>query len=203
VPGQSDDQQLSPLDLREVPETRRRAAVLERFEELAVGGSLVLVTEHDPHDLREVLERDQPGGYDWELLPAEGDDQHVRITRLAGTSLPRVLVDTAAVTPGEDFPGGAAWSIDVQPRDLDSNLVILPPAGTIGEHAGPEHDVLLVVLDGSGTLTTERGDVELRPGELVLLPRRSRRAFTAGPSGLRHLTVHRRRRALQITDAPR
>jgi quercetin dioxygenase-like cupin family protein len=53
-------------------------------------------------------------------------------------------------------------------------------------------------LSGSGQLATELSPVELRPGSLVWLPRRSRREFTAGPDGLMYLTVHQRRQALTL-----
>jgi uncharacterized protein (DUF2249 family)/quercetin dioxygenase-like cupin family protein len=191
------------LDVREVPKPQRHGRIFARFDELGVGESFVLVNDHDPLHLREDFERDQPGGYGWEYENEEDGDWRVRISRLASTPLPRVLVDTTAVELPEGSAGGAAWSIGVNPRDLDSNLVILPARAGIGEHIGPDHDVIVVVLAGSGTISTERGEVALAPGEVVLLPRRSRRAFTPGPEGLRHLTVHRRRPTLQITDAPR
>ena len=65
-------------------------------------------------------------------------------------------------------------------------------------------DVLIYVLAGSGHLGTELDtqQVALRGGSLIWLPRRSRRRFTAGPDGLRYLTVHQRRRALTLTTAP-
>lgn len=69
---------------------------------------------------------------------------------------------------------------------------------TIDAHLGPDLDVVLVTLHGSGTLTTERGTIELHPGEIVWLPKRSRREFVAGPDGLRYLTVHQRRTSLVI-----
>ena len=87
-------------------------------------------------------------------------------------------------------------------RDLDSNIIALPPGGSIGAHAGPELDVLLLVLDGAGQLGTELGPVQLHPGALVRLPRRSRREFTACPDGLRYLTVHQRRQSLVLAASP-
>jgi hypothetical protein len=51
-------------------------------------------------------------------------------------------------------------------------------------------------------LTTELGNrVDLEPGALVWLPRRSRRQFSAGPAELRYRTVHQRREAL-VLHAP-
>jgi hypothetical protein len=53
-----------------------------------------------------------------------------------------------------------------------------------------------------GQLTTELGNrVDLEPGALVWLPRRSRRQFSAGPAELRYRTVHQRREAL-VLHAP-
>jgi quercetin dioxygenase-like cupin family protein len=83
-------------------------------------------------------------------------------------------------------------------RDLESNIIALSPAGAIDAHTGPDLDVLIHVLEGNGQLVTEQDVLSLRPGALVWLPRRSRRQFTAGPSGLRYLTVHRRRRSLVL-----
>jgi hypothetical protein len=53
-----------------------------------------------------------------------------------------------------------------------------------------------------GQLTTDLGNrVDLEPGALVWLPRRSRRQFSAGPAELRYRTVHQRREAL-VLHAP-
>lgn len=90
------------------------------------------------------------------------------------------------------------WKLPFRERDLDSNLIALPPAGAIEEHNGPNHDVLIHIVAGSGELITELGVLDLQPGALLWLPRRSRRQFTAGPDGLRYLTIHQRRRALEL-----
>nr|WP_306769722.1 AraC family ligand binding domain-containing protein [Mycobacterium kansasii] len=68
-------------------------------------------------------------------------------------------------------------------------------------HTGPDLDVLIHVLSGSGRLSTEEGTINLHPGALLWLPRRSRRQFTAGPAGLRYLTVHKRRQAPALEPA--
>ena len=122
------------------------------------------------------------------------------ITKLASTPLPRILVNTAdaVADPGQPDATGAVWKLQTRERDLDSNLIALAPGGTIDAHTGPDLDVLVHVLAGSGHLVTERDTVDLRPGALVWLPRRSRREFVAGPDGLRYLTVHQRRQALVL-----
>lgn len=115
----------------------------------------------------------------------------------ASPDLPRVLVDTGQwgppSTPGATR-GGAVWNLAEPERDLDANVITLPPGDGIGEHEGPDLDVLIHVLSGRGQLHTEADPVDLRPGLLVWLPQRSRRQFSAGPDGLTYLTVHQRRR---------
>jgi quercetin dioxygenase-like cupin family protein len=117
--------------------------------------------------------------------------------------LPVVLCDTQAVVGGADPAlAGALWRLQPEERDLDSNVIQLPPGERIESHTGPECDVLVHVLHGGGRLGTDAEEVELRAGVLVWLPRLSRRSFVAGPDGLRYLTVHRRKPGLTIGHAP-
>ncbi|WP_007514985.1 hypothetical protein [Pseudofrankia saprophytica] len=120
------------------------------------------------------------------------------------TLLPRVLVNTGdlAAGVGEPAVAGAVWKLPASERDLDSNIIALPPGGTIEEHVGPDVDVLVHVLAGSGTLFTARDSLDLVPGALLWLPRHSRRRLAASHEGLRYLTVHRRRQALVVESAP-
>lgn len=118
--------------------------------------------------------------------------------------LPRELVNTADLSGDHADPTarGAVWKLQVRRRDLDSNVIAVPPDGRIEAHLGPDLDVLVHVLAGSGQLDTEGGAVEMTPGALIWLPRRSRRAIHAGPEGLRYLTVHQRRQALVLETSP-
>ncbi|MFD7155630.1 DUF2249 domain-containing protein [Kribbella sp. NPDC059898] len=163
--------------------------------DLAVGAGFVLVNDHDPQHLHEEFEADHAGSYGWEYLNRDARDWRIRITKLASTPLPRVLVDTSTITSDTT---GAIWRLEARERDLDSNIIALAPGQRIDAHTGPDLDVLVHVLAGSGQLTTELTTLDLEPGALVWLPRRSRRQFTAGPAGLRYLTVHQRRQALVL-----
>ncbi|MFI1223145.1 MULTISPECIES: hypothetical protein [unclassified Streptomyces] len=112
---------------------------------------------------------------------------------------PRVLAVLdeilASTEPGER---GALWHLAEPGRELDANLVRLPPDAEVGEHQEDVLDVLLVVLAGAGSLRTGGQVLELGPSTALWLPRTSRRALTAGPDGLTYLTVHRRRPGLAI-----
>lgn len=115
--------------------------------------------------------------------------------------LPRVLADTSSLTSGTPSESGAVWRLAEPHRDLDANIIALPPGESIASHAGPALDVLIHVLSGSGTLATADGTIPLREGLLVWLPRRSLREFTAGPDGLRYFTVHQRKPGLSISTS--
>ena len=97
----------------------------------------------------------------------------------------------------------AIWKLPMRERDLDSNVIALAPGTAIGAHDGPDVDVLIYVLAGSGSLAPNLGYRVARRGALLAaapLPAR----FTAGRDGLRYLTVHQRRQALTLlTTAPR
>ncbi|MEU6873513.1 MULTISPECIES: hypothetical protein [unclassified Streptomyces] len=115
-------------------------------------------------------------------------------------SVPRVLavLDDLLRDATRDARG-ALWQLAEQGRELDANLVRLPPGGEVGTHQEDVLDVLLVVVAGNGRIDTGDGALELTPTTVAWLPRTSRRALAAGPDGLTYLTVHRRRPGLAIT----
>jgi hypothetical protein len=108
-------------------------------------------------------EADYPGSYGWDYLE-RGPVWRIRISRLSSTALPRILADTSQLISADGGPGdaaGAVWKLQLRQRDLDSNVIRLHPGSGIDSHLGPDLDVLLLVLDGSGQLGTERGSVDL------------------------------------------
>lgn len=192
------------LDVRPMRKPDKHPAIFAAYAALPAGGSFVLINDHDPKHLRDEFEIEHPGSYGWEYLNQEPRDWQIRISKASSTPLPRVLVNTNELTGAAATPDatGAAWKLHVRERDLDSNIIALPPQGHIDAHTGPDLDVLIYVLSGQGHLSTELGDVELSPGDLAFLPRRSRREFTAGGDGLRYLTVHQRKQGLAIGSGP-
>ncbi|MGW9117464.1 hypothetical protein ACWGRV_12620 [Streptomyces sp. NPDC055663] len=118
------------------------------------------------------------------------------------TSVPRVLaVLDELLRDATPDRRGALWQLAEQGRELDANLVRLPPGGEVGEHQEDVLDVLLVVVAGDGRIDAGGESLELTPTTVVWLPRTSRRALAAGPGGLTCLTVHRRRPGLTIKSA--
>lgn len=188
------------LDVRGMRKPDKHPAIFAAYAALQAGEALILINDHDPKHLRDEFEADHAGSYDWEYLNQEMRDWRIRITKLASTPLPRVLVDTSDLSNavGSADLTGAIWRLEARERDLDSNVIALPPGQGIDDHAGPDVDVLIHVIAGGGTLSTELDTIDLAPGRLLWMPRRSRRQFTAGPEGLRYLTVHQRRQALVL-----
>lgn len=194
------------LDVRQLSKPDKHPAIFAAYQELSVGEAFVLVNDHDPRHLRDEFEADHVGSYGWEYVDKGPGAWRIRISKLTSTPLPRILLNTADLGSIAEADGtgatGAVWKLQARDRDLDSNVIALPPASAIDSHSGPDLDVLIHVLAGSGQLTTEQGVLDLIPGALAWLPRRSRRQFTAGPDGLRYLTVHRRRQSLVLDTAP-
>lgn len=195
-----DDGHHAELDVRTLSKPDTHPTILARYAELAVGSSFVLVNDHDPCHLHDEFETDLAGSYGWEYLKQEPRDWRIKITKTASTALPRVLFNSAEIDEQQaDRDGrGILWKLTMRERDLDSNIVSLPPGGGIEVYNGPDLDVLIHVIAGEGYLTSESGSIDLRPGSVLWLPRRSRRQFDAGPLGLRYLTVHQRRQALVL-----
>lgn len=188
------------LDVRTLRKPDKHPTIFATYAELAVGSSFVLVNDHDPAHLHEEFETELAGSYDWVYLSKQPSDWRIRITKITSTALPRVLVNSGDFddpSPETDARG-VLWKLTMRERDLDSNIVSLPPGGGIEAYDGPDLDVLIHVLAGDGQLTSEAGAVDVQPGAVLWLPRRSRRQFDAGAHGLRYLTVHQRRQALVL-----
>ncbi|MEV0847538.1 hypothetical protein AB0J21_16995 [Streptomyces sp. NPDC049954] len=116
------------------------------------------------------------------------------------TNLPKALSES---DPAE---GGAVWRLAEAGRELDANLVRLPPGEQVGEHREDTLDILLLTVEGTGTAGPgpaapgEPADAQLAltPGTVLWLPRGAPRRLEAGPQGLAYLTVHRRRPGMSV-----
>ncbi|MFB7629636.1 cupin domain-containing protein [Streptomyces sp. NPDC056149] len=115
-----------------------------------------------------------------------------------GAPVPRLLCDAQELAAVDPAPTGALWRLAESGRQLDANLVRVPPEGHINTHVEPDLDVLLYVVAGDGAVDTDQGREPLAEGGLLWLPHGSRRSLTAGRNGLAYLTVHRRRPGMQI-----
>jgi quercetin dioxygenase-like cupin family protein len=91
---------------------------------------------------------------------------------------------------------GPLWGM--ASSDLNATLLAWPAGQELEEHANTERDVLLVVLDGSGTARIDGERHDLSRGHALLIPKGTTRAVRAGDEGIRYLSVHLRRHGVQI-----
>ncbi|WP_030670726.1 hypothetical protein [Streptomyces sp. NRRL B-1347] len=112
---------------------------------------------------------------------------------------PRLLVSFDQYLPYvSSAQTGALWKLAEERRQLDANLIRLPPDSGVAAHVENSLDVLLLVVAGDGRLDSDDEQLALAAGSVAWLPRSSRRALTAGAHGLVYLTVHARRPGLSI-----
>lgn len=193
------------LDARVLPKPEKHKTIFATFDQLGAGEAFILINDHEPEPLRKEFEAEHPGSYGWEYLQRGkefGEIWRTRISKLASTAVPWVLTNTETVGADvEADPAGVVWKLEMKNRELDAEVTALADGQDTGMHTGPELDSLVHVLSGGGSLTTELSTVELRPGDLLWMPRRSKRQFVAGPGGLRYLTVHQKRQFLNLMSA--
>jgi quercetin dioxygenase-like cupin family protein len=97
------------------------------------------------------------------------------------------------------FPAaGTVWG--KASEDLNATLLAWRAGTGPPEHVNHERDVLVFVHEGSATVTVDGEDRLLRAGEAVLIDKGRPRRITAGPAGVRYLSIHRSRPPLQITS---
>jgi quercetin dioxygenase-like cupin family protein len=130
------------------------------------------------------------------------ESQAVPVDVLPDRPTVRVLVDVHELVEDSPVPSGARWTLTEPGRQLDANLIHLPAGQRVDTHSEPDLDVVLVIVDGGGTVGTPDGEQALADGNVVWLPRGSTRNITAGNNGLSYLTIHRRRPGLQIRKDP-
>lgn len=188
------------IDVRSIPKSQRHTLILNAYRKLEVDAGLILIDDQESSPLKHQMEAEFGEALGWEPLAGENEDVRVRISKQAATPMPRVLVDANDLAEVPES-SGSVWRLEPQQRDLDANIIALAPGGEIREHTGPALDVLIHILGGGGTLETELSTISLAPGQIVWLPRLSRRRFLADKArGLRYLSVHQRKQGLTITS---
>ncbi len=61
-------QDASVIDVRELPPAQRHQKIFQLVNDLAVGGSFVLVNDHDPKPLYYQLEAEYPKQFSWTYI---------------------------------------------------------------------------------------------------------------------------------------
>jgi quercetin dioxygenase-like cupin family protein len=99
------------------------------------------------------------------------------------------------VTAGDS--AGVIWTLDAS-SDLNANLVRFGTGQGVGEHVNDEVEVIVLGVSGSGIVRVDREEHALSAGILVIIPKGARRSTVSTSEDFAYLTVHCRRRPLQI-----
>ena len=91
---------------------------------------------------------------------------------------------------------GPLWGM--ASADLNATLLSWPPGHEVPEHINADLDVLVVVVAGRVAVVIDGSPHDLQAGSAILVARGVRRRIVAGDSGVRYLSIHRRRGPLQI-----
>jgi quercetin dioxygenase-like cupin family protein len=113
---------------------------------------------------------------------------------------PLGAVNLVALTRASDG-SGPAWSHAGD--ELNVNLIVLVGTAGVAEHVNAEVEVLLVGVEGAGTVTVDGTPYPLRPGQALVVPRGARRAIAPNGARFAYLTCHRRRAGLWPANAAR
>jgi quercetin dioxygenase-like cupin family protein len=105
------------------------------------------------------------------------------------------LKDVAATASDR---AGVIWTLDAS-SDLNANLVRFGTGQGVGEHVNDEVEVIVLGVSGSGIVTVDREEHALSAGMLVFIPKGARRSTMSASEDFVYLTIHRRRRPLQIS----
>lgn len=95
---------------------------------------------------------------------------------------------------------GTVWSLEGS-EDLNANLVRFPSGVGVGEHVNEEVDVLMIGIDGHGTVMVDGTEQHLSAGVLVFVPKGARRSVGSDSDSFAYLSAHRRRGRIMLDGA--
>lgn len=125
------------FDVRPIPGRVKHTQIFQRWFDLPVGQSFILLNDHDPVPLRYQFAAEYPEAFAWEYLERGPDEYRVKITKLQAVT-PRVAEPPRPAIPLAPAPstGPQEQTIDVRglepPEPLIRILAALEslPAGT-------------------------------------------------------------------------
>lgn len=92
---------------------------------------------------------------------------------------------------------GTVWTLEGS-EDLNANLVRFPSGDGVGEHVNKQVDVVMVGIDGSGTVTVDGREHHLPAKSMVFVPKDARRSVKSESDEFAYLSIHRSRGPLRL-----
>ncbi len=97
---------------------------------------------------------------------------------------------------------GTVWTLEGS-EDLNANLVRFPSGEGVGEHVNKQVDVVMVGIDGSGTVTVDGEKHHLAAKSMVFVPKDARRSVKSESDEFAYLSIHRSRGPLRLDTSQR
>ena len=94
---------------------------------------------------------------------------------------------------------GPAWTLASD--DLNVNLIVLRHGASVPEHVNDALDVLLIGIEGDGSVTIDDRSFIFGAGRAILVPKGARRSVRSTSLRLAYVTCHRRRGGLWPSTA--
>jgi quercetin dioxygenase-like cupin family protein len=89
---------------------------------------------------------------------------------------------------------GAIWTHSSE--DLNVNLLRFERGEGVPEHVNAEVDVLLVAIEGEGSIEIDGDALKLKAGQACIIPKGARRSIHSDATAFIYLSCHRRRGGL-------
>lgn len=181
------------VDLRVVRAPEHGAAVKAAITDLPDGATLLVVSGADPAAALAECDVEFAGRLGWEYRRRGPDVWQVEVTTMSSTEKPQLLHDPAASPAIPPAKPGQLARLGAPERAVEASVIDLVPGQVLGPHYGPPVDVVVHVVGGDGELVCGDARIALAVGVVAWLPRKALRTITAGPGGVRYVSVHARR----------
>lgn len=103
----------------------------------------------------------------------------------------------ATVRPHRRGGPGPIWGLSSD--DFNATLLAWPAHEGVADQVNEERDVLLIVIDGSGSVRIDGVEHRLEASQAILVEKGRHFGIVAGDAGVRYLSIHVRRPPLQVT----
>lgn len=80
------------------------------------------------------------------------------------------------------------------------NVVVITNETPIEGHRNNEVDVVVIGVDGTGTVQIDQQDIHVKPRSAVVIPKGTWRSIRSDASRFAYMTIHRRRAGLWPTS---
>ena len=157
------------LDLRNVEPKYRHKLVLHAFNNLKDGEELVVIADHYPAHLLQILSGQIEK---YKVDQTETGDFILKVTKKSSKSIITHISEYRKV--GDTFT-----PIPVLRKDEYGVVLVFFKAGQYIPIHAPDSDLIFYVIQGKGTAYVDNKEVEIREGSIIIVPKGVKRGIKA------------------------